>query len=56
MAWERNVTQVSKEGIEIDVPITMSLDPEYGGGYVTPLKWTGRIYNIGIKLMLHFRF
>lgn len=25
MAWERNVTQVSKEGIEIDVPITMSL-------------------------------
>ena len=49
MAWERNVTQVSKEGIEIDVPITMSLDPEYGGGYVTPLKWTGRIYNIGIE-------
>ena len=38
MAWERNVTQVSKEGIEIDVPITMSLDPEYGGGYVTPLN------------------
>lgn len=49
MAWERNVTQVSKEGIEIDVPITMSLDPEYGGGYVTPLKWTGHIYNIGIE-------
>ena len=49
MKWERNIIQITEKGIKIDVPITMSLDPQYGGGYIVPLQWKGRIYNIGIE-------
>ena len=32
MVWERTVVAVTSESITIDVPLTMSLDPKYGGG------------------------
>ncbi|WP_455666203.1 DUF6298 domain-containing protein [Phocaeicola sp.] len=49
MRWERTVVAVTPESVTIDVPLTMSLDPQYGGGYVLPLSWTGRINNVGIE-------
>lgn len=49
MVWERTVVAVTSESITIDVPLTMSLDPKYGGGYILPLSWTGRINNVGIE-------
>lgn len=49
MVWERSVVDVTSRGITIDVPLTMSLDPQFGGGYVMPLTWTGRIQNVGIE-------
>ena len=49
MVWERRIAAVTPEAITIDVPLTMSLDPQYGGGYVLPLCWTGRINKVGVE-------
>lgn len=49
MAWERTIVAVTSQSITLDVPLTLSLDPQYGGGYVLPLFWTGRINNVGIE-------
>lgn len=49
MVWERTVTEVADGSITLDVPLTMSLDPAYGGGYVLPVLQDGRIENIGIE-------
>lgn len=49
MVWERRVVAVTPEAVTIDVPLTMSLDPQYGGGYLLPLSWTGRINKVGVE-------
>ena len=49
MVWERTIKEVSAEGIILDVPLTMSLDPVYGGGYILPVLQSGRIENVGIE-------
>lgn len=49
MAWERTVVDVTPASITVNVPLTMSLDPQYGGGYVLSLTWTGRINNVGVE-------
>ncbi len=47
--WRRVVTAVNGNTITIDAPITTALDTTYGGGYITPYKWNGRISNCGIE-------
>lgn len=49
MVWERTVKEVSNNSITLDVPLTMSLDPVYGGGYVLPVIQEGKIENVGIE-------
>lgn len=49
MVWERTVKEVSGQSITVDVPLTMSLDPQYGGGYVLPVIQDGKIENVGIE-------
>lgn len=47
--WDRTVTAVNGNQISIDAPITTALDPQYGGGYIIPYTWDGRIENVGIE-------
>lgn len=47
--WDRRVIAVTENSITIDVPLTNSLDPKYGGGSVTKYEWKGRIKNVGIE-------
>ncbi|NDW12262.1 pectate lyase [Bacteroides sp. 214] len=47
--WERTVIDASPTSITIDVPLTNSLDPELGGGFISRLRWDGRIRNVGIE-------
>ena len=49
MVWHRTVKEVSAQGITVDVPLTMSLDPMYGGGYVLPVVQEGNIENVAIE-------
>ncbi len=47
--WYRTITAVSPESITIDVPLTNSLDPAFGGGSVAGYEWDGRIINVGVE-------
>ncbi len=47
--WQRKVIDVTSKSITIDVPLTNSLDPKFGGGSVSKYQWEGRINNIGIE-------
>lgn len=47
--WDRTVIAVSPESITIDVPITNSLDPQFGGANVAKYVWDGRIRNVGVE-------
>ena len=49
IVWERTIKEVSDHCITVDVPLTMSLDPQYGGGYVIPVVHKGRIENVGVE-------
>jgi len=47
--WNRTVVAVSSESITLDVPLTNSLDPQYGGGSVAKYTWDGQIRNVGVE-------
>ncbi len=47
--WDRKIIAVTPESITLDVPLTNSLDPQFGGGNVAKYTWDGRINNIGIE-------
>ncbi|TDH29366.1 pectate lyase [Segetibacter sp. 3557_3] len=47
--WYRTVAGVDPQSITIDVPLTNSLDPTYGGGTVARYTWNGRIGNVGVE-------
>lgn len=47
--WERTVTAVTPTSVMLDIPITTSLDPQFGGGYVSRYQWPGRIRRVGIE-------
>lgn len=47
--WDRKITSISGNKIIIDAPLTTALDQKYGGGFVIPYIWDGRISNIGIE-------
>lgn len=47
--WERTVVEVSSQSVTIDVPLTNSLDPAYGGGYIQRYQQDGRLNNVGVE-------
>lgn len=47
--WKRVVTALNGNTISIDAPITTALDTAFGGGFITPYSWSGRITNCGIE-------
>lgn len=47
--WYRTITSATADSVTIDVPLTNSLDPLYGGGSVSKYEWEGEIQNVGIE-------
>ena len=47
--WDRTVVATTPESITLDVPLTNSLDPQYGCGSVSKYSWNGRISNTGVE-------
>ena len=47
--WEREVVAVKGDRVQLDAPITIALERDWGGGTVRPLTWPGRIRNVGIE-------
>ena len=51
---ERLIVELQPDGIVVDVPLTISLDPRYGGGKVQAVEPSGRISHVGIE-QIEFR-
>ncbi|MGI5818923.1 MAG: hypothetical protein ACOX9R_12595 [Armatimonadota bacterium] len=49
MHFERIVTAIDGDRITLDTPMVVSLDQNYGGGYVYRYEWPERISNVGIE-------
>ncbi|WP_455585583.1 DUF6298 domain-containing protein [Bacteroides sp.] len=47
--WDRTVTRVADKKIEIDSPLSMALDGQYGNSMLIPYTWKGRIENVGVE-------
>ncbi|WP_460764863.1 DUF6298 domain-containing protein [Niabella terrae] len=47
--FDRIITRVNGNTIEIDAPLTTALDQRYGGGTVHKYDWPGRIQQVGIE-------
>jgi hypothetical protein len=47
--WDRTVVAVEGNKITVDAPLTTAIDSSFGGGYIIPYEWTGRISNVGIE-------
>ncbi|KEO74254.1 DUF6298 domain-containing protein [Anditalea andensis] len=49
LKWDRTIVSKIGSMVELDVPITTAIDINFGGGYIIPYQWNGRIENIGIE-------
>jgi hypothetical protein len=49
IAWDRTVKAVSGNTVTLDVPVSMELNPQWGGGTVASYSWPGRIEQVGIE-------
>ncbi|MEI7829444.1 MAG: DUF6298 domain-containing protein [Prolixibacteraceae bacterium] len=47
--WYRKVVAVTSQSITLDVPLTNSLDPQFGGGKVSKYSWSGQIRQVGVE-------
>ncbi|WP_221412345.1 DUF6298 domain-containing protein [Dysgonomonas sp. 520] len=51
IVWDRTVVSANAGSVSFDAPLTTALDKEYGGGYLVPYSWQGRISNVGVENM-----
>lgn len=49
IVWDRTVKAIAGNVVTIDAPITTAIQNEFGGGYVEPISWPGRIGHGGIE-------
>ncbi|MEO6567310.1 MAG: DUF6298 domain-containing protein [Opitutaceae bacterium] len=49
IVWERTVTAVEGNTLELDAPITTALDQTFGGGTVSRYDFPGRIDHVGVE-------
>lgn len=49
VVWDRVVRSVDGNEVTVDAPLTTALESRFGGGFVTPFLWPGRIENVGIE-------
>jgi hypothetical protein len=47
--WEREITAVVGNELELDAPLTLAMDPSVGRVTVAATRWNGRIRNSGIE-------
>ena len=49
LRWERTITGIEGNILQIDAPLTTAIDEKFGGGVVHTFSWPGRISKIGIE-------
>jgi len=52
--WDRIITAVNGNAVTLDAPLTLSLDAQFGGGFLVPYHWGGRLKESGVEnLAIH---
>ena len=47
--WYRTISDISGNEITLDAPLSSSFDNNFGGGFLLPCHWPGRIDNCGVE-------
>jgi hypothetical protein len=53
LVWNRVITAIDAQHrtVTLDAPITMALEPRFGGGTVRRVAWPGRVSRVGIEYL-----
>lgn len=51
LQWYRNIVAVNGNTLVLDVPLTTTLEKQYGGGTIAAYTWPGRISQVGVENM-----
>lgn len=49
LIWERIITSITQDTITLDAPLTTAIESRFGGGWVEPYTWPGRISHVGVE-------
>ena len=49
ISWDRQIKSINNNIVTLDAPISMALDPNWGGGTLCRYTWPGRIEQVGIE-------
>lgn len=47
--WYRTISNVTGDEVTLDAPLSSTIDNTYGGGYILPFTWPGRIEDCGVE-------
>jgi hypothetical protein len=50
--WERAIVAIEGNRVTLDAPLTTAIEAALGGAMVYPVRWPGRISNVGIEDMV----
>ncbi|MBL9208736.1 MAG: hypothetical protein JNN01_26870 [Opitutaceae bacterium] len=49
VAWDRSVVAIEGNSVVLDVPLTLALESEFGGGTLTPYRQDGYLEKVGVE-------
>ncbi len=49
ITWDRTIKAIDGNTVTVDAPISMDLDPKWGGGSLRAYTWPGRLSQVGIE-------
>lgn len=49
LTWDRRIESIEGNQVTLDAPLTMALDPDWGGGTLSTYTWPGRVSQVGIE-------
>ena len=47
--WYRTISEVTGDELKLNAPLSSALDNTYGGGFLLPFHWSGRIKDCGVE-------
>jgi hypothetical protein len=49
IVWDRTIVRSEGAEVELDAPVTMAMDPEWGGATMQTYRWPGRVEQAGVE-------
>ena len=49
LIWDRVIKSIHDDTVIVDAPVTTAIETQFGGGWVEPYSWPGRIRHVGVE-------